>query len=58
MALNDVAEHSGLVVSFEATFPDRLPGQVESTLDRLVQEALTTVVNHARATTVSIVLAR
>jgi len=37
---------------------DRLPREIETTLYRITQEALTNVVKHARATRVSIVLTR
>jgi signal transduction histidine kinase len=37
---------------------DRLPTEVETTLYRIVQEALTNVVKHAEATRVSILLVR
>jgi signal transduction histidine kinase len=36
----------------------RLPGEIETALYRLFQEALTNVVKHAHATTVSILLVR
>src|SRR5207302_1916865 len=49
----------GIVTSVEARLGDeRLPEDIETMLYRLVQEALTNVVKHAAATTVSIVLAR
>ena len=37
---------------------ERLPGHLESTIYRIVQEALTNVVKHARATRVSLILER
>ena len=53
-----VHEQTGLAVGFQTTFDDRLPDDVESSVYRLVQEALTNVVKHARARTVSILVAR
>jgi len=54
-----VAEQSGIAVSFESGIADdRLPGEVETTLYRIVQESLTNVVKHADARTVSVVLTR
>jgi signal transduction histidine kinase len=53
------AEQTSIAVDVEARLDDaRLPGEVETTLYRIVQEALTNVVKHARAGTVSILLAR
>jgi signal transduction histidine kinase len=52
------AEMTGIDVQLEARLgPERLPPEVETTLYRLVQEALTNVVKHAEAGHVSIVLA-
>jgi two-component system, NarL family, sensor histidine kinase DevS len=53
------AEQTGLSVEFVPNLPgaERLPSQVETALYRLVQESLTNVVKHARARSVSIVLA-
>ena len=52
-------DHTGIEVQLEATLgEDRLPEEVETTLYRLIQEALTNVVKHAQARTVSILLVR
>jgi signal transduction histidine kinase len=54
-----ISEHSGIPVQIAAQLGDeRLPGEIETTLYRLVQEALTNVVKHARAKHVSILLVR
>ena len=45
-------------VELEAQIGDRLPTDVETALYRIVQEALTNIVKHAQASSVSIVLAR
>src|SRR6266540_4268341 len=53
------AETSGVRVDLEARLGDeRLPAEVETTLYRIVQEALTNIVKHAGASTVSILLGR
>ncbi len=53
------AESSGIRVQLEANVGDeRLPTEVETTVYRIVQEALTNVVKHAQATEVSILLVR
>jgi signal transduction histidine kinase len=53
------AESTGIAVDFEASLPPgRLPPEVETALYRIVQEALTNIVKHARASRVSIVVAR
>jgi len=53
------AERAGVGVDFHAVgLDDRLPAAVESTLYRVVQEALTNVLRHARARRVSVVLQR
>ena len=53
------AEQTGIDVDFEHSLgPDRLPGEVETALYRIVQEALTNVLKHARAGRVSVVLSR
>ena len=50
-------EHTGLRVDFEAQLgEDRLPSEIETTLYRIVQEALANVVKHADASHVSILL--
>jgi signal transduction histidine kinase len=51
------SETSGIDVDLEAQLgEERLPTEVETTLYRIVQEALTNVVKHAEATRVSILL--
>jgi signal transduction histidine kinase len=53
------AEATELHVDVEARLGDeRLPAEVETTLYRIVQEALTNIVKHAEATSVSILLLR
>src|ERR671936_386013 len=53
------AEQTGTVVEIESQLgEERLPADVETVLYRIVQEALTNVVKHARADHVSIVLQR
>jgi signal transduction histidine kinase len=52
------AEQTGMRVELEAQIGDRLPTDVETALYRIVQEALTNVVKHAQASSISIVLAR
>jgi signal transduction histidine kinase len=51
----DVHERYGLDVAVLVTLPTRLPRQEETVLYRAVQEALTNVVRHAKATSVSVV---
>jgi signal transduction histidine kinase len=52
-------EHTGLHVDFEASIDEeRFSPEVETTLYRIVQEALTNVVKHAAATRVSILVVR
>ncbi len=51
-------ERSGVRTVVESSLSSRLPADVETVLYRLVQEALTNVVKHAGAESVSIVLAR
>jgi signal transduction histidine kinase len=52
-------ERSGMEVDVEVQIGDeRLPGPVETTLYRIVQEALTNIAKHAGARHVSIILAR
>jgi signal transduction histidine kinase len=51
------AEQTGIEVDFQTVLPDgRLPPEVETTLYRIVQEALTNVVKHARASRVSVLV--
>jgi signal transduction histidine kinase len=53
------SESSGIKTELEANLgEERLPPEVETTLYRIVQEALTNVVKHAGATAVSILLVR
>jgi signal transduction histidine kinase len=53
------AEQTGIRVHVEAALGDaRLAGETETALYRIVQEALTNVIKHARAETVSVVLTR
>jgi signal transduction histidine kinase len=53
------AGQSRIPVDFESTLPaQRLPEEVETALYRIVQESLTNVVKHARATRVSVLLTR
>ena len=53
------AEQTNIDVHVEAALGDsRLPGEAETALYRIVQEALTNVVKHANARTVSVVLTR
>jgi signal transduction histidine kinase len=53
------AERSDVRATVESNLPDeRLPAEVETVLYRLVQEALTNVVKHAGAQTVTVVLTR
>ncbi len=56
---NTFAESTGIEVELEAGLGEqRLPSDLETTLYRIVQEALTNVVKHAHARKVSIVLMR
>jgi signal transduction histidine kinase len=52
------SEQTGMRVDLEAPIGERLPTDVETAFYRIVQEALTNIVKHARAGAVSIVLAR
>jgi len=53
------AEQSGIDVDFQTPLAgERLSGEVETSLYRIVQESLTNVVKHARARHVSILLTR
>jgi signal transduction histidine kinase len=53
-----VAKRSKLLIQINATFAQRLPSAVETTLYRVVQEALTNAKKHARASRVSIQVRR
>ena len=54
------SQHAGIPVQFQCTGPwdGRLSPQIETTLYRVAQEALTNVAKHARATRVSLILNR
>jgi signal transduction histidine kinase len=53
------SEQTGIEVELEARLGrDRLPSEIETSLYRIMQEALTNVVKHARARHVSILLTR
>jgi two-component system, NarL family, sensor histidine kinase DevS len=53
------SETSGIHVDLEAQLGEgRLPTDVETTLYRIIQEAMTNIVKHAESTTVSILLVR
>jgi signal transduction histidine kinase len=52
-------EQTGIDVDLEARLEvERLPGEIETALYRIVQEALTNIVKHARAQRVSILVVR
>ena len=54
-----VSEQTGIEIGFQARLgTERLPGEIETALYRIVQEALTNVVKHAGARHVSILLTR
>ncbi|MGH3023957.1 MAG: GAF domain-containing protein [Gaiellaceae bacterium] len=51
------SEQTGIRVQLESALPDaRLPSEIETVLYRVVQEALTNVVKHARAENVTVLL--
>jgi signal transduction histidine kinase len=59
--LDDIAKSSGLQTDYQYTCPEplgRLPARVEVTLYRVVQEAITNVLRHARANRASVVVLR
>src|SRR4051794_5479301 len=58
--LETFGEQTGIAVEFEsgAVGAERLPPDVDTALYRIVQESLTNIVKHARASRVSVVLAR
>jgi signal transduction histidine kinase len=52
-------EQTGIAVEFQTALPEgRLPAEAETALYRIVQESLTNIVKHARASRVSVVLTR
>jgi two-component system, NarL family, sensor histidine kinase DevS len=52
-------EQTGIAVAFQSTLPPgRLQPEIETALYRIVQESLTNIVKHARASSVSIVVGR
>ena len=54
-----ISEATGIAVDVESHLgPERLPEEVETTLYRIVQEALTNVVKHAQAQNVTVLLIR
>ena len=54
-----ISEATGIAVDVESRLgPERLPEEVETTLYRIVQEALTNVVKHAQAQNVTVLLLR
>src|SRR5262245_53169871 len=54
-----LAEHTGIAIDFESSLADeRLPSELETALYRIVQESLTNIVKHARATRTSVLVAR
>ena len=56
---SSLTEHTGIAVDFESALGDeRLPSELETALYRIVQESLTNVVKHARATRSSVLVAR
>ena len=55
---SSLEERSGMRVAVEANLDERLPPEHETVLYRVVQEALTNVVKHAEATSVSVVVGR
>jgi signal transduction histidine kinase len=57
--LEDLGRYNHLQVNFEAlNLEQRLPGSIETSLYRIIQEALTNIVRHASATQVSLLLER
>jgi signal transduction histidine kinase len=56
--ISTFAESTGIHVDLEARLPERLPPEIETALYRILQEALTNIVKHARATRASIVITR
>lgn len=48
--LVDSVEHDGLTVNLDVDLPEGVPGSIETTVYRVVQEGLTNVVRHSGAT--------
>jgi PAS domain S-box-containing protein len=58
-AVNRWSRRSGIPAKFFSTLgPDRLPAEVETHVYRMVNEALTNVLKHARATQISVIVER
>jgi len=53
-----VSKRANLTIQIETTIADRLPAPIEIVLYRIVQEALTNVAKHSRATRVAIHISR
>jgi signal transduction histidine kinase len=56
--ISTFAESTGIDVDLEARLQERLPPEIETALYRIIQEGLTNIVKHARATRTSIVITR
>lgn len=59
--LDEISRKSGIAIDYQSHFPSeapRLPDRLEVTLYRIVQEAITNVLRHARATRASVVILR
>jgi signal transduction histidine kinase len=56
--LDGVATRTGLKVAFHSSVPDDLPPQIATCLYRVIHEAVTNVVRHARATKLQVSMER